>query len=316
MEQIISNVKIVSTGSYAPEIVVTNQELIEENGIDTTDEWIQSKLGIKQRHRCRTDEYTSDLATKAAQNALDMAGMKASDIDLIVVATATPDYQAPSCASIVQAKLGCNCPAFDISAVCAGFIYALSIASDLVSIGTYKNALVIGADAFSKITNYYSDRNSVFFGDGSGCVIIQRGDYLCRNTMYFKLHTEGGKLGFNCRTGHTFKMNTKEVYEAATRLVPKVINETLELAHIGIHMIDLMIPHQPSITILKALAEKVGIPIEKVKMNMDRYANTSAGTIPILLDEVNRNGELKTGNKILMPAIGAGWAVGCGIITW
>jgi 3-oxoacyl-[acyl-carrier-protein] synthase III len=329
MQQIVRNVRIVGTGSYTPETIYTNEYL--ETIIDTKAEWIEKNLGIRERRIASKNECTSDLATKAAQNAIKDSGLDLGQIDLIIVATATPDRQAPSTACIVQMKLGAfNAAAFDIAAVCSGFLYAMSIACQFVASGVYDNILVIGADTFSRITDWKS-RDAVFFGDGAGAAIVTHANE-GEGFLGFRLYADGrGKEAFTILAGgselpasektvadrlHYFRMNGKEVYNTGTRVLPEAIKTVLSDVGLTIDDIDMLIPHQPSIAILKKTAEVIGLPFEKVRTNMDKYANTSGGTIPILLDETNKSGLLKNGTTILFAAVGSGWTYGAAVMKW
>jgi len=295
MKQHITNVKITGTGSYLPEKIVTNSELAAK--VKTTDVWIYENLGIKQR-RVVTNEVTSDLASKAALNALASANISADEIDLIIVATSTPDRLAPSTACIVQDKIKAyNAVAFDLAAVCSGFLFAYSTAAQFISNNIYKNVLVIGADTFSKITDW-NRRDCVFFGDGAGAVVLSKNNDN-NGLLQFKLFSDGrGKLNFTipgggsenpiCQTSlddglRYFQMDGTAVYNTATTVLPKAINAVLTDAGMQIKDVDLMVPHQPSVRILKETARKIGLPFEKVITNMENYANTSGGTIPIAL---------------------------------
>jgi len=329
MKQLVRNVKIIGTGSYTPEKVYTNEYL--ETIMPTNSKWIYENLGIKERRIAAPDESTSDLAWKAGFNAIENAGLTKDDIDLIIVATATPDRQAPSTACIVQDKLQAyNAVAFDISAVCSGFLFGMSVASQYIASGVYDNVLVIGADTFSKITDW-SKRDAVFFGDGAGAAVVSHCN-VNAGFLAYRLYSDGrGKFNFTIPAGgselpashetidkklHYFQMNGKAVYETGTVALPKAINQVLEDTGLSIDDIDLMIPHQPSIKILQKTAEIIGLPFEKVMINMDKYANTSGGTLPILLDEVNRAGKIKKGNIVLFAAVGSGWTYGASIIKW
>jgi len=313
-----------------PETVYTNQYL--ETIVSTTDEWIKTNLGIEERRIALPNETTSDLAANAAIRAIESSGLSANEIDLIIVATATPDRQAPSTAAIVQDKIKAyNAAAFDVSAVCSGFLFGMSIASQFIASGVYNNVLVIGADTFSKITDW-TRRDAVFFGDGSGAAVLSHTSAGC-GFLAFRLYTESqhGKFGFTIPAGgsetpsseetlnsggHHFQMDGRAVYDAAIRVLPKAINQVLEDTGLSVDDIDIMVPHQPSIKILKKTAEEIGLPFEKVMTNMDRYANTSGGTIPILLDEVFRAGKIKKGDNLLFAAVGSGWTYGAAIIKW
>jgi 3-oxoacyl-[acyl-carrier-protein] synthase-3 len=329
MKQLVRNVKIIGTGSYTPAKVLTNEYL---SGIlSTTPEWIEENLGIKERRVAGNKEFTSDLASQAAIKAIENAGLNKDDIDLIIVATATPDRMAPSTAAIVQDKIEAyNAVAFDISAVCSGFLYAMSVASQFIASGVYDNVLVIGADTFSKITDW-TRRDAVFFGDGAGAAVLSHAD-ASEGFLAFRLYTDGrGKWNFTIPAGgsempataktvdeklHYFQMNGKAVYETATEVLPKAIEQVLNDTGLTISDIDLMVPHQPSIKILQKTAEIIGLPFGKVMTNMDKYANTSGGTIPILLDELNRSGKIKKGDVLLFAAVGSGWTYGASIIKW
>lgn len=329
MKQIVRNVKIIGTGSYVPETIYTNEYL--ETIIPTSARWIEGNLGIKERRIAAENEATSDLAAKAAFNAIENSDLTKEDIDLIIVATATPDRLAPSTASIVQDKIQAyNAVAFDISAVCSGFLFGMSVASQFIAAGVYDNVLVIGADTFSRVTDW-KRRDAVFFGDGAGAAVFSHGN-VTEGFLSFRLYTDGrGKWNYTIPAGgsempataetvknglHYFQMNGRAVYETGTEVLPKAINQVLNDTGLTIDDIDYMIPHQPSIKILQKTAEIIGLPWEKVMTNMDKYANTSGGTIPILLDEVNRAGKLKRGNTILFAAVGSGWTYGAAILKW
>jgi 3-oxoacyl-[acyl-carrier-protein] synthase-3 len=329
MKQLVRNVKIIGTGSYTPETVYTNEYL--ETIVPTSAQWVFENVGIKERRIASPDQATSDLAAIAGQRAIDDAGLKNSDIDLIIVATATPDRLAPSTAAIVQDKIQAyQAVAFDISAVCSGFLYGMSVASQFIAAGVYDNVLVIGADTFSRITDW-TRRDAVFFGDGAGAAVISHGN-VNEGFLAFRLYTDGrGIYNFTVPAGgsempasketiekrlHYFQMNGKAVYETGTEVLPQAIRQVLSDTGLSIKDIDYMIPHQPSIRILQKTAEIIGLPWEKVMTNMDKYANTSGGTIPILLDETNRAGKLKKGNTILFAAVGSGWTYGASILKW
>jgi len=329
MKQLVRNVKIIGTGSYVPELIYTNEYL--ETIVPTNAKWIEDNLGIKERRIALPEQATSDLASEAGLKAIDNAGLSPNDIELIIVATATPDRLAPSTAAIVQDKIKAyKAVAFDLAAVCSGFLFSISAASQFIATGIYNNALVIGADTFSKITDW-SNRNCVFFGDGAGAAVLTHTE-TDSGFLAFRLYTDGrGKWNFTIPGGGSefplsyenvdagyryFQMNGKAVYETAITVLPKAINQVLKDTGLSINDIDYMIPHQPSIKILKDTAKIIGLPFEKVMTNMDRYANTSGGTIPILLDEVNRAGKLKSGTIVLFAAVGSGWTYGASIMKW
>jgi 3-oxoacyl-[acyl-carrier-protein] synthase-3 len=330
MKQFIRKVKIIGTGSYVPEKVYTNEYL--ETLVPTNSAWIYENVGIKERRVVSKYQTTSDLATQAAKNALENAGLAASDVELIIVATATPDRKAPSTAAFVQHKLNAyNAAAFDVSAVCSGFLFAMSVASQYVATGVYDKVLVIGADTFSTITDW-TRRDCIFFGDGAGAAIISSAEEY-EGFLAYRLYTDttNEMLGFTVPAGGSeipltyekmneglqyFQMNGKLVYASATKVLPKAINQVLEDTGLSIDDVDLMIPHQPSIRILQKTAELIGLPFKKVMHNMEKYANTSGATIPILLDECNRSGKIKKGDIILFAAVGSGWTYGASIIKW
>ncbi len=315
---------IKSTGNYTPPKVLKNDFF---EAVGSSDEWIYNNLGIKER-RIVDGEVTSDLASKAALEALKTADVSAEDIDLIIVATSTPDRQAPSTACFVQEKIGANkSVAFDISAVCSGGLYGLAIGCQFIETGMYKNVLVIGADVFSSITDW-TRKDSVFFGDGAGAILLSATTE-DKGFVDFKLFSDGtGKMHFNIPAGgceipaseetiknglHYFQMNGKEVFNTAVKVLPMAINAVLDANNLKSEDIDFVIPHQPSIRILKKVAEEVNIPFEKVMTNMDRYANTSGGTIPIVLDETFKSGKVKPGQNLLFAAVGSGWTWGAAL---
>ena len=330
MQQLVKSAKIISTGSFVPKNICTNKEL--EKLVNTTDEWVFKNLGIKERRIASPNQSTSDLASEAAINALQKSGLTSDMIDLIVVATATPDRLSPSTACIVQDKISAhNAVAFDVSAVCSGFLFGMSVVTQFIANGIYKRALLIGADTFSRITNW-NERDCVFFGDGAGAAIFSQAENNNDGFQAFRLYSDGsGKFNFTVPAGgsenpasistvnnneHYFKMNGTAVYDTGINVLPKAINQILKDTGLSINDIDYMIPHQPSIRILEETAKRIGIPWNKVMTNMERYANTSGGTIPILLDEVCNSGKLKKNDKILFAAVGSGWTYGASILNW
>jgi 3-oxoacyl-[acyl-carrier-protein] synthase-3 len=321
------NVFIKGTGSYAPEKVVPNTYFEK---VGSNDEWIYKTLGIKER-RIVKDETTSDLAAKAGLNAIKDAGLKVSDIDMIVVATTTPDRQAPSCACFVQEKLEAyQAVAFDVAAVCSGALFTISVAHEFIKTGRYDNVLVIGADTFSTITDW-DRRDSVFFGDGAGAMVLSYTNE-DKGFIDFDLHSDGrGKEHFTIPGGgsenpatkksvknkeHYFQMNGREVYDTATKVVPESIKSILGRNNIDVSQLAYMIPHQPSIGILKSIAKSIGLPFERVTTNMDRYANTSGATIPLVFDETHKAGKFSEGDYLLFAAVGAGWTWGTALYKW
>ncbi len=323
----MNNAYIKGTGSYAPENIVKN-DFFESVG--SNDAWIQKNLGIKER-RISTGETTSDLAAIAGKEAIKNAGLMPLDIDLIILATATPDKLAPSCACFVQEKIEAfNAVAFDISAVCSGALFATTTAVQFIKSGMYKNVLVIGADTFSNITDW-NRRDAVFFGDGAGAMVISH-TYEDKGFIDFLLHTDGrGKDCWNIPAGGSllptseetlkkglqyFQMDGTAVFQTAIKVVPKSIKELLSKNKVSIEEINWLIPHQPSIRILEEVANRISLPWEKVMTNMDRYANTSGATIPIMLDETVKKNLLKKGDLILFAAVGAGWTWGTALYKW
>ncbi|MDG1660410.1 MAG: ketoacyl-ACP synthase III [Winogradskyella sp.] len=321
------NAYIKGTGSYVPDNIVKNDFF---EAVGSSDQWIYNTLGIKERRIVKA-ETTSDLAYQAALKAIKDANLSVDAIELIVLATATPDRLAPSCACFVQEKLGAlNAVAFDISAVCSGALFATSIANQFIKTGMYKNALVIGADTFSNITDW-GRRDSVFFGDGAGAIVISRTTEN-KGFIEFQMFSDGrGKEHFTIPAGgseiptshqtlkdklHYFQMNGKAVFDTASKVVPETIKSILKNNNLHIDDIKYLLPHQPSIGILKKIAKEIEMPFEKVKTNMDRYANTSGGTIPILLDEVNKNNQFQKGDNLLFAAVGAGWTWGSALYKW
>jgi 3-oxoacyl-[acyl-carrier-protein] synthase-3 len=302
-------VAIVGIGSALPEKVVTNKDI--ELRVDTSDDWIFNKLGIKERRVANDSETPSVLGYRAALKALENANISKEDLDLIIVATSSPEQISPSTACIIHNKLELekNIPAFDINAVCSGFVYAVSIAAPLITSGTYKNILIIATEAYSKVTNW-DDQHCVFFGDGAGAVVLSRAE---EGYLITKLEANGketGMTGFNLSLGKPFVMKGKQVWEQAIKVLPQSISDILVEADLQIEDIKMLIPHQPSINILKEVARKVNLPITKVKTVMDRYANIAGASIPIALDEAIRNGEIQLGDKIILTAIGSGWTWG------
>jgi 3-oxoacyl-[acyl-carrier-protein] synthase-3 len=323
----MDNAYIKGTGSYAPENVVKN-DFFESVG--SNDAWIQKNLGIKER-RISTGETTSDLAAMAGKEAIKSAGLTPQDIDLIILATATPDRLAPSCACFVQEKIEAyNAVAFDISAVCSGALFATTTAVQFIKSGMYKNVLVIGADTFSNITDW-NRRDAVFFGDGAGAMVISH-THEDKGFIDFLLHTDGrGKDSWNIPAGGSllptseetlkkgfqyFQMDGPAVFQTAIKVVPESIKKLLSKNKISIDEVNYLIPHQPSVRILEEVANRISLPWEKVMTNMDRYANTSGGTIPMMLDETVKKNLLKEGDLVLFAAVGAGWTWGTALYKW
>ncbi len=316
MYQVNRSIRIAGTGSAVPDRIVPNSELVGR--AHSSDAWVRENLGIHERRIAAPGQFTSDLAAEAGRRALESAGVRPEDVDVIIVATATPDRSAPSTACIVQHKLGItnHCPAFDLSAVCSGFLYGMSVGSQFIQSGIYKNVLVIGADTFSRITDYHR-RDCVFFGDGAGAVVLQRTQvedgFFC-----FELFADGsGQDHFTVFPGDfAFTMNPRAVYDTGTTVLPETIRDLLSRHQLKPMDIDHLIPHQPSVRVLRKTAESLGIPLERVCMNMERYANTAGATVPLLLDETVRSGRIKEGDLVAFAAVGSGWTWGAALYRW
>lgn len=307
-------VSIKSCSSYLPPRVVTNKEISDR--IDTTSEWIYQKLGIKER-RVVTNESVSDMGYKVALSSISLAKIDKNDIDMIIVATSSPEKISPSVACTIHSKLNLNrnIPAFDINAVCSGFVYAMSMAASLIDNKVCEKILVISSEAYSKNTNW-DDRHCVFFGDGAGAVILESSE---RGWMSFDLKSDGGgtgMTGFQQPLCSPFIMKGKEVWNQAVSVLPSSILEILEKTNTKIENIDMIIPHQPSINILKIIAEKISFPMGKVKTVMDKYGNIAGASVPIALSEAIQSGEIKKGNTIILTAIGSGWTWGSILIKY
>ena len=311
----LDRVRIRSTGSHLPSRVVTNQELVDR-GVPTSAEWVRDTLGVCERRVAAADEHASDLAAQAGLAAIRNAGLDRNDIQMIIVATSTPDRKCPSTACIAQAKMEISnhCPAFDVAAVCSGFLYGLMIASQFVQCGTYERILVIGVDVFSKITDW-TRRDCVFFGDGAGAVVVERS-----KDSFFAglLYADGtGMNGFTVHPGdETFTMDGHAVFQAATEVMPCAMTRLLRMHNRTFDDIKMVIPHQPSLRVLKATAERLAIPFSKVQSNLSRHANTAGATVPLLLDQVNRQNLLETGDEVIFAAVGAGWTWGAILYQW
>jgi 3-oxoacyl-[acyl-carrier-protein] synthase-3 len=324
-------VKIIGTGSYVPEKIITNKDL--ECLIDTNDSWVQENIGIKERRIASPNETTSDLAANAAMKAIEYAGISVDEIDLIIVATTTPDRKAPPTACILQDKIKAyNSVAFDINAVCAGFLVGMATANNFLMNRTYTTALLVGVDVFSRITDW-SKRDAVYFGDGAGAIVMRYDKYtdFCGFRHLEMLSDGRGKDDFTVPYGGTetpitkdnihernqfFKMYGRGVYNKATSVLPIAVEKCLKATGLTINDICMMIPHQPSVRTLKKVAELIRLPQEKLMMNMEYYGNTASASIPLLLDQVNRKNKIKDGEKILFAAIGSGWTWGAGIYEW
>lgn len=311
--------KIIGTGSYLPKKILSNADL--EKMVDTTDEWIFTRTGIRERHVAAKNEHTSDLALEAAKKAIASAGIAAGDIDLIIIATTTPDKIFPSVATMVQHKLGiAGCPAFDIQAVCSGFVYALATADNFIKAGSTKCALVIGAESFSRIVDYTDRSNCILWGDGAGAVILQASDE--QGIISTHLHADGNfeKMLHVPRkhdgTPDTVHMEGNAVFKMAVNTLDQIVDETLAANNMQKSDIDWLVPHQANIRILQATAKKLDMPMDKVVVTVDKHGNTSAASIPLALDVAVRDGRIKRGDVILMEAFGGGFTWGSALIKY
>ena len=313
--------KIIGVGSYLPTKVLTNKDL--EKNLDTTDEWITLRTGIKERHIVGPDELTSDLAFEAARNAINNAGINSNEIDLIIVATTTPDKIFPSIACNVQTKLGIkNCPAFDIQAVCSGFIYALSIADNFIKTNSAKNVLIIGADSMSKITDYSDRSNAILWGDGGGAVVLSAANE--QGILSTHIHADGQheellhvpKRNVENKIQQTIEMQGSQVFKIAVNTLDKIVDEALIANQLQKEDIDWIVPHQANIRILEATAKKLEMSMNKVIVTIDRHGNTSAASIPLALDDGIKSGKIKPGHLLLMEAFGGGFTWGSALIRY
>lgn len=310
--------RIAGTGSYLPAKILTNAEL--ESMVDTTDEWIFTRTGIRERHIAAEGEFTSDLALLAAKNAIASAGVAASDIDLIIVATTTPDKVFPSVATMVQRKLGiAGCPAFDLQAVCSGFVYALTAADNFIKTGGTKCALVIGAETFSRITDYSDRGNCILWGDGAGAVILQASEE--QGIISTHLHADGNYENMlhvprNAEGADTVVMEGNPVFKMAVNTLDQIVDETLTANNMQKSDIDWLVPHQANIRILQATAKKLDMSMDRVVVTVDKHGNTSAASIPLALDTAVRDGRIQRGDIILMEAFGGGFTWGSALIKY
>ncbi len=307
--------RIAGTGSYLPERILTNAEL--ERTIDTTDEWIFTRTGIRERHIVAEGQFTSDMALEAAKNAIEAANIDIQSIDLIVLATTTPDRTFPSTACLLQQKLGIiNCPAFDLQAVCSGFVYALATADNFIKAGAAKCALVVGADAMSRITDWTDRSNCILWGDGAGAVILQASDD--QGILSTHLHANGNYADMlmvpqgvsNQEGSKTILMEGNAVFKMAVNTLDAIVDDTLAANGLEKSDVDWLVPHQANIRILQSTAKKLGMSMDRVVTTVDKHGNTSAASIPLALDVAVRDGRIKRGETILMEAFGGGFTWG------
>lgn len=328
----MASVIIAGVGAYTPERILTNADLCKM--VDTSDEWIRTRSGISERHIAGPDEATSDLALKAAAAALKDANIAASEVDLLIVATATPDYPLPSTACVVQHKLGIppHATAFDIAAACSGFVYALEIAYGQLLTGRYKCALIIGAEKLSSIVDWSDRTTCVLFGDGAGAAVLKKVDQdgigIIGSDLgadgelaeYLYIPAGGSRCPSSAKTvaekSQFLRMKGKEIFKNAVRVMETVAREMVEQHHLTFDQINLVIPHQANVRIVEALAGNLGLPMDRFYVNIDRYGNTSSASIPLALNEARKAGKIKPGDYTLLVAFGAGFTYGSTLIRW
>ena len=303
--------RIIGTGSYLPPKIVTNFDL--EKTLDTTDDWIKARTGIKER-RIVTSENTCDLALEASINALSMSELKPQDIDLIILSTTTPDKIFPATATMLQHRLGASCPAFDMQAVCAGFVFALNTAQQYIENGSVQNILVIGSETMSKIVDWNDRSTAILFGDGAGAVVLKADK--SKGIKHSKIYSNGSYLSSlhvnNNRINElgTIEMEGNEVFKIAVNKLSELAEETLKECNLTLEDIDWIVPHQANIRILSAIAKRINIPMDKMILTLDKHGNTSAASIPLALDEGVRDRRIKKGDTLLFEGIGGGFSWG------
>lgn len=318
--------KILGTGSYLPERVLTNTEL--EAMVETSDEWIRERTGIEKRHIAADDQTTCDLAEPAARRAIEAAGLQADDIDLIVLATTTPDQIFPSTACRLQARLGIHgCPAFDVQAVCSGFVYALSVADNFIKSGAATRALVVGAETLSRIVDWSDRGTCILFGDGAGAVVLGASDQ--PGVLSTHLHADGSyehllNVPYGVSSGYDMvikdeafiQMKGNEVFKMAVNTLGRIVDETLEANNMDKGDIDWLVPHQANIRIIKATGRKLKLSMDQVVVTVDHHGNTSAASVPLALDTAVRDGRIQRGQTILLEAFGGGFTWGSALIRY
>ena len=314
--------RITGTGSHLPPRRVTNADLVAElagRGIETSNEWIMERTGIQARHFAASDVACSDMALDASRHALQAAGLDAQDIDLIIVATSTPDMVFPSTACILQNKLGAiGCPAFDVQAVCSGFVYALTVADAMIRAGTARRALVVGSEIFSRLLDFNDRTTCVLFGDGAGAVVLEASDE--PGILSTDLHADGRHVGILCVPGHVaggqvsglplLTMDGPAVFKLAVGVLESAARATLEKAGLTESDIDWLVPHQANIRIMQGTARKLKLPVDKMVVTVDQHGNTSAASIPLALDHAVRAGQITPGQTVLLEGVGGGFTWG------
>ncbi|WP_303229048.1 beta-ketoacyl-ACP synthase III [Comamonas kerstersii] len=319
--------RIIGTGSHLPERRLTNHELaaqLAERGIETSHEWIVERTGIEARHFADGNTYSSDLALQASRKALEAAGVTAQDIDLIIVATSTPDMVFPSTACILQNKLGANgCPAFDVQAVCSGFVYALTVADSMIRSGAASRALVVGAEVFSRLLNFDDRTTCVLFGDGAGAVVLEASQE--PGILATDLHADGQHVGILCVPGNVsggnvmgspmLTMDGQAVFKLAVGVLEKAARAVLMKAGKTEADIDWLVPHQANIRIMQSTARKLKLPMEKVIVTVQEHGNTSAASIPLALDEGVRSGKIQKGDTVMLEGVGGGFTWGAVLLN-
>ena len=320
--------RITGTGSCLPSRRLSNEDMVEMlagRGVETSDEWIVARTGIKARHFAADGEFSSDLATQACRHAIEAAGVNPQDIDLIIVATSTPDMVFPSTAALLQHKLGISgCPVFDVQAVCSGFIYALTVADAMVRTGSANKALVVGAEVFSRILDFNDRTTCVLFGDGAGAVVIEASD--TPGILATDIHADGKHSGILCVPGHVaggqilgdplLKMDGQAVFKLAVGVLEETALASLAKADKTAADVDWLIPHQANIRIMQGTARKLRLPMEKVVVTVDEHGNTSAASIPLALDRAVRDGRIQAGHTVLLEGVGGGFTWGSVLLAY
>ncbi len=304
--------RIIGTGSYLPQKVLTNKDL--ESLVDTTDEWIVERTGIKQRHIAADNESTSSMAINASIDAIKSSGLSEKDIDLVIVATTTPDQIFPSTACIVQNKLNIIAPAFDIQAACTGFIYAMSVADNYIRNGMSKNTLIIGSEKYSNILDWKDRSTCVLFGDGAGAVVLSADSK--EGIISSHIHADGQYNDLLSVEDNHIKMKGNEVFKVAVNTLSKLVDETLDKNNMDKSSIDWLVPHQANLRIIKAAAKKLSLPLEQVVVTVDDHANTSAASIPLALNEAVKDGRIKEDQVLLLEAFGSGFTWGSVLLRY